>query len=173
MLNSETGWINAALRWLGITDPPGWLEDPTWVYPALIFIGLWGIGGAVIIYLAGLQGIPTELYDAARVDGAGWWMTLFNVTLPLMSPIFFYSLILGVVELFQYFQVPLVINNGTGRPGGATMFYNLNLYKTFFTFQNMSYGATLAWVLFVVILAVTIVLFWSSKYWVFYAGETR
>jgi multiple sugar transport system permease protein len=173
MLNPATGWINEGLRALGMPDPPNWLEDTRWVYPGLVLLGLWGVGSDIVINLAGLQGIPSELYDAARVDGAGWWPTLFHVTLPMMSPVIFYTLTLSVVGLFQYFLVPLVLNNGTGRPGGATMFYNLYLYKTFFTFQNMSYGATQAWLLFILILAVTGVLFWSSRYWVFYAGENR
>ncbi len=173
LLNPEQGWINQGLEALGVQNPPGWLNDPTWVYPSLVILGLWGIGSAVIINLAGLQGIPTELYDAAKVDGAGWWATLWNVTLPMMSPVIFYSLVLGIVGVFQYFLVPLVLTQGTGRPGGATMFFNLYLYKTFFTFQNMSYGAAQAWVLFLVILAFTVFLFWSSKYWVHYAGENR
>lgn len=173
MLNPETGWINQGLEALGWQNPPAWLNDPTWVYPGLVVLGLWGIGSAVIINLAGLQGIPTELYDAAKVDGAGPWATLWNVTLPMMSPVLFYSLVLGLVGVFQYFLVPLVLTEGTGRPGGATMFFNLYLYKTFFTFQNMSYGAAQAWLLFLVILVLTIFLFWSSKYWVHYAGESR
>ncbi len=173
MLNPATGWISEGLRALGVADPPNWLEDPRWVYPGLVLIGLWGIGNGMIVNLAGLQGIPSELYDAAKVDGAGWWATLLNVTLPMMSPVIFYTLILGVVEVFQYFLTPLVLNDGTGRPAGMTLFYNLYLYKTFFTFQNMSYGATLAWVLFIIILVVTGMLFWSAKYWVFYAGESR
>ncbi|MDL1898801.1 sugar ABC transporter permease [Anaerolineae bacterium CFX7] len=173
LLNPEQGWINQTLEALGVQNPPGWLNDPTWVYPSLVILGLWGIGSAVIIYLASLQGVPTELYDAAKVDGAGWWATMRNVTLPMMSPVIFYSLVLGIVGVFQYFLVPLVVTDGTGRPGGATMFFNLYMYKTFFTFQNMSYGAAQAWVLFILILVVTIFLFWSSKYWVYYAGETR
>lgn len=173
MLNPESGWINQGLEALGWRNPPAWLNDPTWVYPGLVVLGLWGIGSSVIINLAGLQGIPTELYDAAKVDGAGWWATLLNVTLPMMSPVLFYSLVLGLVGVFQYFLVPLVLTEGTGRPGGATMFFNLYLYKTFFTFQNMSYGAAQAWLLFIVILALTVFLFWSSKYWVHYAGESR
>ncbi len=173
LLNPEQGWINQTLKAVGVQNPPGWLNDPTWVYPSLVILGLWGIGSAVIIYLASLQGVPTELYDAAKVDGAGWWATMRNVTLPMMSPVIFYSLVLGIVGVFQYFLVPLVVTDGTGRPGGATMFYNLYMYKTFFTFQNMSYGAAQAWVLFIIILVLTIFLFWSSKYWVYYAGETR
>ena len=173
MLNPTSGWVNEGLRALGMQNPPNWLEDPRWVYPGLVVLELWGIGSGMVINLAGLQGIPSELYDAAKVDGAGWWASLFNITLPMMSPVIFYTLTLSVVGVFQYFLVPLVLNNGTGRPGGATMFFNLYLYKTFFTFQNMSYGATLAWLLFIVILAATGVLFWSAKYWVFYAGENR
>jgi len=173
MLNPEAGWINAALSWIGINDGPDWLNDPTWIYPALVLIGLWGIGSAVIINIAGLQNVPTELYDAARVDGAGYWGQLRHVTLPLMSPVIFYSLTLGTVGVLQYFLVPLVLNNGSGRPGDSTFFYNIYLYKTFFTFQDMSFGATLAWLLFVVILAITLLLFWSARYWVYYAGETK
>ncbi len=167
----ETGWINGGLSLIGVSDPPSWLNDTTWIHPALVIMGLWGIGAGIIVNTAGLQGIPTELYDAAKIDGAGWWAQLRYVTLPMMSPVTFYILILGVVEVMQYFLVPLVINNGTGEPGGSTLFYNLYLYKTFFTFQEMGYGATLAWLLFVVILVVTFLLFRLSRRWVFYAGE--
>ncbi len=173
MLNPETGWINRALEGMGVANPPGWANDTFWVYPAYILMGIWGIGNAMLIMLSGLQGVPTELYDAAKVDGAGSWATFWNVTFPMISPVIFYNLVLSVVGLFQFFLVPLVVNQGTGRPGGATMFYNVVLYKTFFTFQNMSYGATLAWLLFVVILLVTIFLFATMKYWVYYAGDTR
>ena len=141
------------------------------IYPALVTIGIWGIGAGIIVNLAGLRGIPTELYDAARIDGAGWWASLRHVTLPMMSPIIFYTLILAVVDVLQYFLVPLVINNGTGEPGGTTAFFNLYLYKNFFTYQNMAYGATLAWLLFIVTLVVTLFLFRTSRRWVYYAGE--
>jgi len=114
---------------------------------------------------------PTELYDAANIDGAGWWGALRNVTLPLMSPVIFYTLILSIVDVLQYFLVPLVINNGTGEPDGTTFFFNLYLYKTFFTYQNMAYGATLAWMLFGVTLLVSLVVFRSSRRWVYYAAE--
>jgi len=171
MLSTDTGWINLFLHQIGIQDAPNWLNDTGWIYPALVFIGVWGIGGGIIINLAGLRGVPSELYDAARIDGAGWWGQLRHVTLPMMSPVIFYALILGVVELFQYFLVPLVVKNGTGEPGGTTFFYNLYLYKNFFTFQNMSYGAALAWLLFALILIVTVILFRTSRRWVYYAGE--
>ena len=121
---------------LGVDNPPNWLQDTTLIYPSLAFIGLWGIGAAVIVNLAGLKGIPTELYDAARIDGAGFWSTLRHVTLPMMSPVIFYSLILGIVDVLQYFLVPLVLYNGTGEPGGSTLFFNLLLYKQAFNFQH-------------------------------------
>jgi multiple sugar transport system permease protein len=173
LLNAETGWINQFLRSIGVADPPNWLNSVVWVYPALVILGLWGIGNSMLIFLASLQGVPTELYNAAEIDGAGWWGSMLNVTLPMISPVIFYNVTLAIVGLFQYFTVPLVLNQGTGAPGGATMFYNLYLYKIFFTYQNMAYGATMAWLLFVIILLVTMVLFRTSKYWVYYAAESR
>ncbi|HEY7735815.1 MAG TPA: sugar ABC transporter permease [Candidatus Limnocylindrales bacterium] len=167
----QEGWINTALRFLGWSDPPAWLLDTTFVYPGLALISIWGVGAGVIVNLAGLRGIPTELYEAARMDGAGWWAQLRHVTIPMMSPILFYTLILGVIEVLQYFLVPLVLKNGTGEPGGTTLFYNLNLYQTFFTFQEWSYGATMAWLLFGIALATTLVLFRLSRRYVYYAGE--
>jgi multiple sugar transport system permease protein len=167
----ETGWINEFLRLLGVQEPPSWLYDTFWVTPALVITGIWGIGAGIIVNLAGLRGIPTELYDAARIDGAGFWAQLRHVTIPMMSPVIFYTLILAMVAVLQYFLVPLVLFNGTGEPGGATLFYNLYLFKTFFTFQQMSYGATLAWALFIVTLIVTLLLFRASRRWVYYAGE--
>ena len=173
MLNPETGWINLALEAIGVSDPPGWLEDPTWVYPGLAVIGFWGIGAGIIVYLAGLRGVPSDLYEAARIDGAGPWASLRHITIPMLTPVIFYTVVLSVVEVMQYFLVPLVLQEGTGEPGGSTMFYNLYIYKNFFTFQNMSYGATLAWLLFLVTLIITLVLFGSARKWVYYAGEAR
>jgi multiple sugar transport system permease protein len=173
MLNGDSGWINGVLKLLGVGHPPDWLEDPTWIYSGLVIMGLWGIGAGMIVYLAGLKGIPTELYDAARIDGADAWASFRNITVPMMSPVIFYTLVLGVVEVLQYFLVPLVLKNGTGEPGGTTLFFNLYIYKNFFTFQDMSYGATLAWLLFAISLALTLLLFRSARRWVYYAGEAR
>jgi ABC-type sugar transport system permease subunit len=167
---ANDGWVNALLEAIGLPGP-SWLFDTGWIYPALVMIGIWGIGAGIVINLAGLQGIPAELYDAAQIDGAGYWGQLRHVTIPFMTPIFLYSIVLGVVEVMQYFLVPLVLKSGTGEHGGATLFYNLHLYKNFFTFQNMAYGATLAWFLFVLILGATLLIFWSSRRWVYYAGE--
>jgi len=171
MLNIETGWVDVVLRFLGVQDPPNWLQEPSLVYPSLIFIGLWGIGAGVIVNLAGLRAVPTELYDAVHIDGGGYWSSLRNVTLPMMSPVIFYSLILGIVDVLQYFLVPLVLYNGTGEPGGSTLFFNLVIYKQAFNFQNFSYGATLAWLLFGITLAITLLVFRTSRRWVYYAGE--
>jgi ABC-type sugar transport system permease subunit len=175
MLNPESGWINRALMYLGMprSSVPNWANDIYWVYPTYIIMGIWGIGNAMLIMLAGLQGVPTELYDAAKVDGANSWQSFRNVTFPMISPVIFYNLTLSVVALFQFFLVPLVVNNGTGRPGGATNFYNVYLYRTIFTFQNMSYGSAMAWLLFIIILLTTLLLFGTARYWVYYAGESR
>ncbi len=173
MLNPSTGWINLALQAVGFENPPAWLEDPAWVYPGLALIGVWGIGAGMIVYLAGLKGIPTDLYEAARIDGAGAFASLRHITIPMLTPVIFFTVVLSVVEVMQYFLVPLVLQNGTGEPGGSTMFYNLYLYKNFFTFQNMSYGATLAWLLFAITLALTLILFGTARRWVYYAGEAR
>jgi ABC-type sugar transport system permease subunit len=175
VLNPETGWVNQGLMAMGIpkANVPGWANDINWVYPAYILYGIWGIGNAMLIMLAGMQAVPTELYDAAKVDGANSWQSFSNVTFPMITPVIFYNLLLTIVGLFQYFLVPLVVNLGTGDPGGKTLFYNLYLYKTFFFYQRASYGSTMAWLLFVVILIVTIILFATSKYWVYYAGEAK
>lgn len=167
----DNGWVNDFLRFLGWQRPPSWLFDINWIYPALVLMGIWGIGAGLIINLAGLRGIPSELYDAAKIDGANGLQQLRYVTVPMMSPVLFYTLILGVVEVLQYFLVPLVLKNGTGEPGGSTFFYNLYLYKTFFNFQQMSYGSTLAWLLFGIALTITLILFRLSRRWVYYAGE--
>jgi multiple sugar transport system permease protein len=175
VLNPETGWVNQILHNLGIPKQnlPGWAQDIHWVYPTYVIMGIWGIGNAMLTMLASMQAVPTDLYDAAKVDGANSSQTFWNITFPMISPVIFYNLVLSIVFLFQYFLVPLAINQGTGAPGGATMFYNLYLYKTFFQYQNMSYGSTLAWVLFLFILGITVILFATSKYWVYYASERQ
>ena len=147
------------LRSIGIQNPPDWLQDPTWIYPGLVLIGIWGIGAGIIVNLAGLRASRPSSTTRRGSTAPAAWAQLRHVTMPMMSPVIFYTLILGVVEVLQYFLVPLVLKNGTGEPGGTTLFFNLYLYKNFFTFQNMSYGATLAWLLFVITLVITLVLF--------------
>ncbi|WP_044276481.1 carbohydrate ABC transporter permease [Caldilinea aerophila] len=178
VLNEQTGWINVIIeRLTGIkaTGPQGirWLADPNLVYYAYTMFGLWGVGNAMIIFLAGLQGVPTELYEAAQIDGAGWFRRLFSITIPLITPVIFYQLVLGVIYSLQYFLAPFVLNQGTGFPEGKTRFFMVYFYKQSFTFFNMGYGATLAWLMFIIALVLTIVLFGTARYWVYYASEER
>ncbi len=171
VLNPQGGWVNTILMTMGVQNPPDWFISPTWVYPALVIMGLWGIGSAMVLMLAAMQGVSAELYEAAEVDGAGPMTRFFYITLPMISPVIFYNLLLSVVGLFQYFLPAIVLFGGNGDPAGSTWFYNLYLYKQFFTYQDMAYGATLAWLMFIIVLAVTAVLWWSQRYWVFYASE--
>ncbi|MEZ4633138.1 MAG: sugar ABC transporter permease [Deinococcales bacterium] len=172
MLSTETGWINRLLGLAGIAGPD-WLNSVTWIYPALVIMGLWGIGNAYLITLAGMQGVPTAYYEAARVDGASGLQRFFNITVPMISPVIFYNLILSVIGLLRYFEVPFILKNGTGYPGTSTMFYNIHFYKTTFVFFDMGYGAALAWLLFIITIILTLILFGTSRYWVYYAGGDR
>lgn len=178
VLNEQTGWINVLIeRLTGIkavgTQGLRWLADPKLVYYAYTMFGLWGVGNAMIIFLAGLQSVPTELYEAAEIDGANWFQRLWHITIPLITPVIFYQLVLGVIGSLQYFLAPFVLNQGTGFPEGMTRFYMVYFYKQSFTFFNMGYGATLAWLMFIFSLILTIVLFGTAKYWVYYATEER
>jgi multiple sugar transport system permease protein len=176
VLNEQTGWINIFIENLtGIqatgTEGIRWLANPQLVYYAYTMFGLWGIGNAMIIFLAGLQGVPTELYEAAEIDGANWLTKLTKITLPLITPVIFYQLVLGLIYSLQYFLAPFVLNSGTGFPEGKTRFYMVYFYKQSFTFFNMGYGATLAWLMFIVALIVTVILFGTARYWVYYEAE--
>jgi multiple sugar transport system permease protein len=170
VLHATTGWLNYALEAVGI-EGPNWLQSPFWVGPALALMGVWGIGTMMLIFLAGLQSVPTELYDAARVDGAGRWATFRHITLPMISPVIFYNLIIALIGAFQYFTQAYVVSNGRGDPDRATLFFNLQLYREAFGFFNMGYASAMAWLLFVIVLVLTIVLFRTSGRWVFAGGE--
>lgn len=169
-LNGQTGWLNRLLRTIGIADPPNWLQDANFILPAFVLIGLWGVGNAMLTMLATMQGVPTELYEAASVDGASPWTKFRRITLPMISPVIFYNLVLSVIGLMQYFVVPYVLTRGTGQPGTSAYFFNMLLYKTAFAFQNMGYGATQAWLIFLVALLLTIILFSTSRRWVYYSS---
>ncbi|MDW8404335.1 sugar ABC transporter permease [Chloroflexus sp.] len=178
VLNEQTGWINVIIeRLTGIratgTQGLRWLADPNLVYYAYTMFGLWGVGNAMIIFLAGLQGVPSELYEAAQIDGANWFQRLIFITIPLITPVIFYQLVLGVIGSLQYFLAPFVLNGGTGFPEGMTRFFMVYFYKQSFTFFSMGYGATLAWLMLIIAMIITIVLFGTSRFWVFYAGEER
>jgi multiple sugar transport system permease protein len=169
MLHASNGWINMGLAAAGI-EGPNWLQSPTWVGPSLALMGLWGIGNMMLIFIAGLQSVPTELYDAARVDGAGPLARFRHVTLPLLSPVLFYNLIIALIACFQYFTQAYVISNGRGDPDRATLFFNLNLFREAFQFFNMGYASALAWLLFVIVLGLTIILFKTAGSWVYEAN---
>jgi ABC-type sugar transport system permease subunit len=169
VLNVHTGWIDLALTGMGLPGPD-WLNDPQWVIPALALISTWSVGNAMIIMLAGLQNVPTELYDAAKVDGANAFYRFFKITVPMISPVIFYNLVLAAIAAFQYFLTAYVIFQNTAGPNNAALFYMMNLYKEAFVYYNMGYASALAWGLFAVGLAITLGLFASAKRWVYYAG---
>jgi multiple sugar transport system permease protein len=172
VLNASTGWLNMGLSTVGINGP-SWLTDENWVRPALVLLGLWGIGNMMLIFLAGLQSVPTELYEAARVDGAGRWSQFRHVTFPLISTVVFYNLIISLIGTFQYFTQAYVISNGRGDPNNATLFFNLELYREGWRYYEMGYAAALAWLLFVIVIAITLFLFWSARFWVYDSSRGR
>jgi multiple sugar transport system permease protein len=176
VLNEQTGWVNMLLQNIFGIQAVGvegirWLQNPQLIYYTYTLMGFWGVGNAMIIILAGLQGVPTELYEAAEIDGASYWQRLFSITLPMISPVIFYNLIIGVIGLMQYFLVPYVLNGGDGSPQGATRFIAVWFYKQSFSFFNMGYGATIAWLIFLVGIVLTIILFGSARHWVYYSGS--
>jgi multiple sugar transport system permease protein len=172
VLNLHTGWIDMGLDSLNL-PAPDWLNDPQWVIPALSLIGTWSVGNYMVIMLAGLQGVPSDLYDAAKVDGANAWYRFFNISVPMISPVIFYCLVLAVIAAFQYFLTAYVIYQNTAGPNNSALFYMMNLYKEAFAYYHMGYASALAWGLFVVGLVVTIGLFASARRWVYYAGGDR
>ncbi|SDX56081.1 carbohydrate ABC transporter permease [Paenibacillus sp. CF384] len=167
VLNPDFGVINLLLSYVGIQGP-GWIASPDWALPSLVLMSVWGAGGGMIIYLAGLQGIPTELYEAAEIDGCSKWMKLWKITIPMMTSVIFFNLIIGMISAFQTFTEAYVITNGG--PDNATLFYAMYLYQNAFKFFKMGYASALAWVLFLIILLVTVLLFATSRKWVYYAS---
>lgn len=171
VLNPESGLINSLLQqFLGIQGP-GWLADARWAKPSLVLMSLWGIGGAMVIFLAGLAEVPQTLYEVAELDGAGTWAKFRNVTLPLLTPTILFNLVMGMIGAFQYFTQVYVMTGGTGSPMDSTMFYALYMYRMSFYYLRMGYASAMAWMLFVVILAATISVLISSKRWVYYHGD--
>jgi multiple sugar transport system permease protein len=170
IFHPDFGLINYMLSWFGIQGP-GWLTSEQWVIPALIIMSAWGAGGTMIIYLAGLQGIPTYLYEAASIDGATWWSKFWHVTVPMMSPVIFFNLITGFIASLQAFVLILVMTNGG--PANASMVYGLYIYREAFQYFNMGYASALAWVLFIILIIITFVQLRLAQRWVYYEGELR
>lgn len=173
LFNPRIGLINPILMRLGVENPPGWLTSPDWAIPTLVLMSLWGVGGGMIIYLAGLQGIPTTLYEAAKIDGASTWRRFWSVTIPLMTPVIFYNLVMGLIGSFQYFTEVYVATSGEGGPVRSTLVYNLYLYQNAFSYFEMGYASAMAWFLLLITLLATLLVFRSSPLWVFYEGQVK
>jgi len=169
IFSSDFGLLNTALRVFGI-EGPAWLGSKIWVLPAFVIMRLWSVGGGMVIYLAGLQAIPTDLYEAAEIDGANWWQRIFRITLPMLSPTIFFQLITGVIFTMQIFTETFIMTDGG--PANASLFYLLYLYRQAFQNFKMGYASALAWVFFIAILLLTLVLFASAKFWVYYEAES-
>lgn len=171
LLDTDFGIVNQTLRGFGMDNPPGWFTDRQWAIPSLIGLRLWAsVGGTqMIIFLAGLQGIPNELYDAASIDGANEWQKTTNVTIPMLTPTIFFNTVLGIIAALQTFAAAFIATEGG--PGFATWFFSLHIWKQAFDYWNMGYASALAWFFAIVIIALTIVQLKLSKRWVFYYGE--
>jgi multiple sugar transport system permease protein len=165
LLNPSAGAINAALRWIGI-EGPQWLQDPDWSKPALVLMSVWGAGAGMIIWLAGLQSIPQHLYEAASIDGAGAVRRFRHITVPMLSPYILFNTIVGVIATMQIFAEAYIMT--AGGPVDSTLFYAYYLFKQAFQYFRMGYASALAWMLFLVVLALTALQLWSSRRWVHY-----
>jgi multiple sugar transport system permease protein len=171
LLNPQRGVLNALIESFGLRSP-GWFSDPQWSKPSLILMGVWASGQSTVLYLAGLQGIPTELYEAARLDGANWLQRTLRITIPMISPVTLFILITGVIGTFQLFTQAFLIG-GTGRgtdgwPRQSLLFYAVYLYRQAFEYLDFGYASAMAWILFIIILGVTILLIRGSAHWVHY-----
>jgi multiple sugar transport system permease protein len=166
----EGGLLNMALGVFGIRGP-NWLLDENWALPALIIMSWWSVGGQIVIYLAGLKGIPESLYEAAEIDGANNLAKFRFVTLPMLSPTIFFNVVLAIIGALQVFDVGWVLTRGG--PNDATLFYMLNLYRRAFQMAQMGYASALAWILFIIIMVITLLVIRSSAVWVYYESEVR
>ena len=173
------GYVNQFLDWTRVLafinlPQPGWLADPAWSKPALIIMALWGAGGAgMLIFLAGLQGVPTQLYEAADIDGAGRWRKFWNVTIPMLTPTIYFNFIMGLIGAFQVFMQAYVMTAGKGGENNSLLFFVLYLYQKAFVQYQMGYASALAWILFVLTLLMTLAVIKSSAFWVYYEGERK
>lgn len=167
IFNSDFGVLNVILRALHLPTPD-WLGDPKMVLPAYILMSAWGVGGIMVIFLAGLQDVPRHLYEAAEIDGAGTIAKFTRITLPMLSPVIFFNLVMGLIGAFQTFTEAYIIGGGN-----ESLFYVLYLYQNAFRFFQMGYASALAWVLFLIIFALTLLVFRSSAAWVYYESEVK
>jgi multiple sugar transport system permease protein len=169
LFDPTLGLVNDLLGRIGITGPR-WLQDPAWSKPALVLMSVFGIGGTMVIFLAGLQGISESLYEAAMVDGANWWQKTRHITIPMITPTIFFNMVMGFIGSFQVFTQAYVMTNGG--PVNSTLFYVLYLYQNAFRFFKMGYASAMAWVLFFIVLALTLIQFRLAGRWVYYEAAT-
>jgi multiple sugar transport system permease protein len=169
LYDQQYGPINPILGKLHLKQP-GWLADVHWVIPALAIMSLWNVGYTVVIFLAGLQDVPRELYEAAELDGAGPLRRLIHVTLPVLSPVIFFNLIIWIIGVFQVFDAPYIMTDDGG-PDRASYFFTNFIYDNGFTYFKMGYASALGWLLFLIILSLTGLAFWTSSRWVHYQGK--
>jgi multiple sugar transport system permease protein len=185
LFNPATGPINQGLQAVGVNDPPLWFYSAFWSKWGLVFLSLWGVGQTMMIFLAGLLDVPRQLYEAAEIEGAGAWQRFRYVTLPMISPVIFFSVVIGVIAGFQYFTQAYVASfavsgqptggaaSNIGGPEESTLFYSLHLYIKGFAHFQMGYASAMAWILFLIIMACTIVIIRTSRRWVHYQGGFR
>ncbi|MCC3645399.1 sugar ABC transporter permease [Cytobacillus oceanisediminis] len=170
LLSPSTGLVNTFLAWFGI-EGPAWLFDPEWTKPALLLMKMWSVGGGMLLYLASLQGVSNSLYEAADLDGAGVVQKFFYITLPMISPIIFFDVLTSTIGSFQIFQEAYVMTeNGSGGPGNSLLFYNLHMWNNAFEVFDMGYASAMAWLLFIVVMILTIINMKIGKKWVHYEG---
>ncbi|MCY4412400.1 MAG: sugar ABC transporter permease, partial [Caldilineaceae bacterium] len=169
IFNPEYGVLNSFIRLFGI-EGPQWIHSSRWALPALIIMSLWQVGTGMVIFLAGLQGIPAHLYEAATIDGANTWQRFLKVTLPMLSPVVLFALVMNVIGSFQIFTQAYIMTQGG--PGNATLFLVLYIYRNAFEWFHMGYASALAWVLFLVVLVISLAMLRSSEHWVHYEGRT-
>jgi multiple sugar transport system permease protein len=173
VFNAQYGIVNSLLWQLFRIAGPGWLASPKWSKPTIILMSIWTVGQAVVTYLAGLQDVPQALYDAAEVDGANPIQKVRHVTIPMITPVIFFNLIMGMIGSFQYFTVAYVITQGDGRPAQTLLFYAMYLYRNAFVYYKMGVASAQAWILFIVVLIATLLVFRTSARWVYYGGAAR
>ncbi|MGD7044924.1 carbohydrate ABC transporter permease [Jeotgalibacillus proteolyticus] len=173
MLSPSTGLVNTVLAWFGIAGP-AWLFDPEWTKPALILMKMWSVGGGMLLYLASLQGVSKQMYEAALLDGANVFHRFFYITLPMITPIIFFDIVTSTIGSFQIFQEAYVMSqSGDGGPANSLLFYNLHMWNNAFELFDMGYASAMAWVLFLIVLVMTVFHLYLSKKWVYYEGGDR
>lgn len=171
MFSPDSGLVNLVLNWFGITGP-GWLFDPNWTKPAIVIMKMWSVGGGMLMYLAALQGVPEQLYEAAEIDGASVMRRFWHITMPMISPVIFFEVVTTLIAGFQIFQEGYVMgaDNNPGAPMNSMMFYNLHMFLKAFQVFQMGFATAMAWFLFVIVIIITLINMWVSKYWVHYEG---